>query len=165
MKKHSIQSYTIKIENLGKVLSIKVLNVCVYLVMSDSLWPHGLQPARLLCPWDFPGKNTGVGGHALLQEISLTQDRTPISCVFYIAGEFFTTESLGKPKVMEFVFKNFLTKKSYALFIMLVNFSKHLRNIVNHAQICLENKLRGYLIMHYIHWVFNNQFKQSYYKK
>ena len=27
-------------------------------VMSDSLWPHGLQSARLLCPWDLPGKNT-----------------------------------------------------------------------------------------------------------
>ena len=30
-------------------------------------------PARLLCPWNFPGKNTGVGGHSLLQEIFLTQ--------------------------------------------------------------------------------------------
>ena len=30
-------------------------------VMSDSLRPHGLQPATLLCPWDFPGKNTRVG--------------------------------------------------------------------------------------------------------
>ena len=28
--------------------------------MSDSLWPHGLYPTRLLCPWNFPGKNTGV---------------------------------------------------------------------------------------------------------
>ena len=27
--------------------------------MSDSLQPHELQPAKLLCPWDFPGKNTG----------------------------------------------------------------------------------------------------------
>ena len=36
-------------------------------VMSDSLWPHRLQPARLLCPWDSPGKNTGVGCHFLLQ--------------------------------------------------------------------------------------------------
>ena len=36
-------------------------------VMSDSLWPHGLQPARLLCLWNFPGKNTGVGCHFLLQ--------------------------------------------------------------------------------------------------
>ena len=29
--------------------------------------PHGLQPTRLLCPWDFPGKSTGVGCHRLLQ--------------------------------------------------------------------------------------------------
>ena len=36
-------------------------------VMSDSSWPHGLQPTRLLRPWDFPGKNTGVGCHFLLQ--------------------------------------------------------------------------------------------------
>ena len=36
-------------------------------VVSDSLWPHGLQPARLLCPWDSSGKNTGVGCHVLLQ--------------------------------------------------------------------------------------------------
>ena len=35
-------------------------------VMSDSLWPHGLQPTRLLRPWDFPGKSTGVGCHCLL---------------------------------------------------------------------------------------------------
>ena len=34
--------------------------------MSDSSRPHGLQPTRLLCPWDFPGKSTGVGYHFLL---------------------------------------------------------------------------------------------------
>ena len=34
--------------------------------MSDSLQSHGLQPTRLLCPWDFPGKSTGVGCHCLL---------------------------------------------------------------------------------------------------
>ena len=36
--------------------------------MSDSLGPHGLQPTRLLCPWDFSGKSTGVGCHFLLQD-------------------------------------------------------------------------------------------------
>ena len=36
-------------------------------VMSDSLRPHGLQPTRLLHPWDSPGKSTGVGCHFLLQ--------------------------------------------------------------------------------------------------
>ena len=34
--------------------------------MSDSQQPHGRQPTRLLHPWDFPGKNTGVGCHCLL---------------------------------------------------------------------------------------------------
>ena len=38
-------------------------------VASDFLQPHGLLPARLLCPWDSPGKNTGVGSHSLLQGI------------------------------------------------------------------------------------------------
>ena len=36
-------------------------------VGSISSWPHGLQPTRLLCPWDFPGKSTGVGCHCLWQ--------------------------------------------------------------------------------------------------
>ena len=35
--------------------------------MSDSVRPHGLQPTRLLCPWDSPGTNIGVGCHFLLQ--------------------------------------------------------------------------------------------------
>ena len=41
--------------------------------MFDSLWLHGLKPARLLGPWNSPGKNTGVGSHSLLQEIFPTQ--------------------------------------------------------------------------------------------
>ena len=35
--------------------------------MSDSLRPHGLSPTRLLRPWEFPGKSTGVGCHFFLQ--------------------------------------------------------------------------------------------------
>ena len=42
-------------------------------VVSDSLWPHGLQHVRLLWPWDSPGKNTGVGCHFLLQGIFQAQ--------------------------------------------------------------------------------------------
>ena len=37
------------------------------------LQPHGLQPARLLCPWDFLGKYTGLGCHFLPQGTFLTQ--------------------------------------------------------------------------------------------
>ena len=36
-------------------------------VVSDSSWPHGPQPIRLLHPWDFPGKSTGVGCHCSLE--------------------------------------------------------------------------------------------------
>ena len=41
-------------------------------VVSDSSPPHGLQPTRLLHPWDFPGKSTGVGCHCLLREFFLS---------------------------------------------------------------------------------------------
>ena len=46
-------------------------------VVSDSLRSHGLWSTKLLCPWDFPGKNTGVGCHFLLQGIFLTQGSNP----------------------------------------------------------------------------------------
>ena len=55
-------------------------------VVSDSLRPHGLWPTRLLCPWDFQGKNTGVGCHFLLQGSSGPRDRT---LVFRIVGRLF----------------------------------------------------------------------------
>ena len=50
--------------------------------MSDPKRPHGLQPTRLLRPWDFPGKSTGVGCHCLLRcitriaKIKLQRQRT-----------------------------------------------------------------------------------------
>ena len=42
-------------------------------VVSDSMRPHGLLLTKLLCPWNSPCKNTGVGYHVLLQGIFLTQ--------------------------------------------------------------------------------------------
>ena len=42
--------------------------------MSDSVQPHRQQPARL-CPWDSPGKNTGVGCHFLLQCMKAKSER------------------------------------------------------------------------------------------
>ena len=47
--------------------------VCALSVISDSLQPHGLQPTKLLCPWNFPGKNTAVYCKFLLQGIFQTQ--------------------------------------------------------------------------------------------
>ena len=48
--------------------------VCVHaLSLHNSLQPHGLQPTRLLCLWNFPGKKIGVGCHFPLQGVFLTQ--------------------------------------------------------------------------------------------
>ena len=46
-------------------------------VVSDSLWSHGLSSAKFLYPGNFPGKNTGAGGHFLLHGIFLTQGSNP----------------------------------------------------------------------------------------
>ena len=64
------------------------------LSLSNSSRPHGLQPTRLLCPWDFPGKSTRVGCHCLLRyhmtgmikwikvyEVFTTAKGTPISMI------------------------------------------------------------------------------------
>ena len=57
-----------------------LLNCCCCLVAKSGttvLQPHGLWPTRLLCPWDFPGKNSGVGGHFLFQGIFPSQGLNP----------------------------------------------------------------------------------------
>ena len=66
-------------------------------VVSDSLRPHGSEPNRLFCPWNSPGKDTGVGCRFLLQDLPDPgiELETPVSPV--LVGGFFTTESPGKP--------------------------------------------------------------------
>ena len=51
--------------------------MCACSVMSDFLWSYGMQPVRLLCPWDFPGRDTRVGCQFLLQRIFPTQGSSP----------------------------------------------------------------------------------------
>ena len=59
--------------------------------MSLSLLPHGLQPTRLLCLWDSPGKKTGVGCHALLRASSGPETDLTSLASLALAGGFFTT--------------------------------------------------------------------------
>ena len=68
-------------------------------VVSDSLQPHGLQPTRFLCPWNFPGKNTGVGSHSLLQGILPTQWSNRITrgwILYHLSHQ-------GSPTIMDWV--------------------------------------------------------------
>ena len=80
------------LRNQSKWYWVSCMPVCqVSSVMSNSLRPHGLQPARLLCPWDSAGKNTGVGCHALLQRANLLHPG--IKLFPALAGGFFTTSA------------------------------------------------------------------------
>ena len=85
--------------DLGSGFTVYTCCVC-----SVSLHPYGLLTTRLLSPWDSPGKNTGVGCQALLQEIFPTQGLISLLCllsdfgdgrVLCIAGRFITTEPPG----------------------------------------------------------------------
>ena len=75
------------------ILSILYNSCCCCSVAKSCLTllqPHGLYSTRLLCPWDSPGKNTGVGCHFFVQGIILTQGSNP--CLPALAGEFFIAE-------------------------------------------------------------------------
>ena len=70
---HSLQLEKTKTRHSQKQIN-KCMCVCqVASVTFNSLQPYGLQPTRLLCPWDSPGKNTGAGCHFLLQGLFPTQ--------------------------------------------------------------------------------------------
>ena len=71
----------------------------VTLPMPNSLQTHGLEPARLLCPWDSPGNNTGVGCHFLPQRFFPTQESNPGIELRSLAlqADSLLSEPLGKP--------------------------------------------------------------------
>ena len=63
---------------------------------------HGLYPTRLLCPWDFPGKNTGVGCHFLLQGIFPTQG----SSLLHWRVDSLLLSHLGSPTCIRIMVQN-----------------------------------------------------------
>ena len=76
--KHTIPRLEIYTKEI--ILRKFILRKCICSITKLSLTllqPHGLQPTRLLCPWDFSGKNTGMGCHFLLQGIFPTQRLYP----------------------------------------------------------------------------------------
>ena len=84
-------------------------SVCTQISQSClTLRPHGLQLSRLLCPWDFPGKNIGVGCSFLLQGIFPTQELNLHLRVSCIAGRFFTAESPFMNRIKVAASKNFI---------------------------------------------------------
>ena len=71
------EKWSIETLQHGWTLAILRSEIVSHSVTSDSLWPHGLSPTSLFCPWNSLGKNTGIGSHALLQGIFPTQGLNP----------------------------------------------------------------------------------------
>ena len=87
--------------------------------MSNRLRLYGLEPFRLLCPGDSPGKNTGVGCNVLLQGTFLTQGLNLLFLQFHTAGGLFTAEPPWKPHYLGKAQKtsklNFLQTHAYVI--------------------------------------------------
>ena len=78
------QSFSMEQREFGSKLinySDREWCVCECSVVSDCLRPQGLQPARLLCPWDSPGKSTAVGAMPSSRGPSRPRDQTQVSCI------------------------------------------------------------------------------------
>ena len=77
LKLHLLDLYCFIFFSVYTFTDLMCCAVLSHSVMSNSLWPHGLQPARILCPWDSPGNNTGVGCQFHPQGIFPTQGSNP----------------------------------------------------------------------------------------
>ena len=84
--------------HINKTLLNIPITVTVKIIIHGFVGPHGLQPTRVLCPWDSPGKNTGVGCHALLQGIFLTQgSNSHLLCLLYCRWILYPLSHWGSP--------------------------------------------------------------------
>ena len=104
---------------------LQMLGYCCCLIAMTCpalLWSHGLWPTRLLCPWDFPDENAGLGCHFLLQGIFLTQESNP--CLLHWQADSLPLSYREAPKKFPGTFKvkfhNF--RKSYIIFIVIYSF-------------------------------------------
>ena len=89
------------------------MSVCVRMLSQSclTLRLHGLEPARILCPWDFPGKNTGAGCHSLLQGILPTQgSNLCLLCLLHWQTDSLPLAPPGKPYILIYVYTLFLKK-------------------------------------------------------
>ena len=96
--------------------------------------PNGLEPSRLLCQWNFPGRNTGVGCHFLLQGSSQHRDQSVSPMSLVLAGRFSTIEPPGKPlwstkksKLNALTTSNWLIRKKETWKNVRGNFMKNLK--------------------------------------
>ena len=93
---HSFHSSNLSVDyyEFSTFTRMSIVCVCVSLsFVSNPLQFCGLWPARLLCLWNSPGKNTGVFCHGFSRGSSQSRDQTQVS---HITGRFFTVWAMWK---------------------------------------------------------------------
>ena len=88
----------IKVKKPKNVLYRFLYCCCSVAKLCLTLWSHRLKPAKLLCPWNVPGKNTGVGCHFVLQEIFPTQGSN--AGLLHWQVDSLLLSHLGSPKLL-----------------------------------------------------------------
>ena len=101
--------------------------------MSVSLQPHGLQPTRLLCPWNSLDKKTGVGSHSLLQGTFPAQGLN--LSLIALQSDSLPYEGLGKPCFL-FIFY-YLSSSSFIIYPLLLTLGFVFLNILGGRLTCL----------------------------
>ena len=121
--------------------------------MSNSLRPHGLQPTRLPCPWDFPGNSPGVDCHLLLQGIFPTQGLNPglphCRQMLYRLSHHqndLKSVSFGNHYVYIYSVYSFATCPHHTFIALILNFSFQNMFITNIRLRCFYNVLILHLI-------------------
>ena len=96
-----LDSQALFLKKWSYFLSVSFFAFSVTSVVSDSLRPYRLEPARVLCPWDSPVKDTGVCCHALFLGIFLIQgsNLSPVSLALHV--DFLPTGPAGKPFLLK----------------------------------------------------------------
>ena len=88
--------------------------------MFDSLQLYELQPSRFLCPWNFPGKNTGVCCHSFLQGIFPIQGSNPrLLCPQQWQADSFQLSHLRNPDMPQLILMTIKFKITLLSFCLL----------------------------------------------
>ena len=127
--------------------------------MSHSLWPHGLQAFRLLCPRGFPGKNTEVDGHFLFQGTFPNQWFVSCTKVMLIKSMWYccTTIRMAKKKTRTNACK--INRNSYTL---LVGKQNGTATLEGNLAIYYKTK-QSYNLIQQLYWIlFTQGVKNSY---
>ena len=100
-KKSDVKEYE-SIHIVCVCVSVQCAHACTHLVVFDSFC-NPMDCSRLLCPWDFPGKNTGGGCHFLLQGIFPTQASNPhLLCLLHWLADYLPLVPPRKPFTLDY---------------------------------------------------------------